>query len=135
MKKIFVHKIEVFNSEILICVGVNFKDVVKWADKNSKNLKAICKEKDNQKIIEEYSSNSLGFVTTFVKDNQDFYFVWLKDYKNEWDYLDVLNHEITHLRQFLFGNKGIKNEIEFEAYFQENTFRQLRIRLNKFLNK
>jgi len=131
-KTIFVHTIEIFSQQILICVGLRAEEIKKWADKNSKNLKEILQTDDNFKKLQEISLAS-GFVVKFSKDGLSYYILWLKEYENHWDHLDVLNHEIVHLRQFTFLGKNIENEIEFEAYFQESVFKSIRTALSKKL--
>lgn len=132
MKKIFVHDIEIFDLELLVCVGVRRKDILSWAKKNSEPTKKIFEDKIMDDF-DDFTKNS-GFVKIYEDNNGVFFYIlWLKEWENSWDSLDILNHEITHLRQFSFEHKNIENEIEFEAYFQENVFRTLRQRLNKFL--
>jgi len=135
MKKIFVYTIEVFGLQILVAVGATAEQIKKWADKNSKELKEIYKIKENFENTEQAIEKNSGFVQVFTKDNIQFYFLWLQEYKNTWCRLDVLNHEVVHLRQFIFDNKKIINEVEFEAYFQESMFREIRKRLDKYIKK
>lgn len=131
MKKIFVYNCEILNSELLVCVGENIKEVEKWYKKNSKNLTEILKNKDNKKFLEDCLK--LNIVFYFQKDDLDYWVLSLKDFKNDWYYLDVLNHEVRHYCQGQFKNREINEEKEFEAYFQESVFRELRQKLNKFI--
>lgn len=135
MKKIFVHNIEIFKTDVLICVGVKIEEIKKWADKYSKPMKFILNDKTEYKAIEELMSGSIGMACELKKDNTPYYFMWLKEFGNNWDDINTLNHEIVHLKQFLFKNKGINDEIECEAYFQETTFDVLRRKLTKFIKK
>ncbi len=131
MKKIIVYTNEIFDGDVLVCVGVTAEQIKKWADKNSKNLKEIFKIKNNFDIIKENIIGNNGFVVVFVKNGISFYLLWLKDYKNSWKEIDTLNHEVVHLRQAMFESKKIINEREFEAYFQESTLRGIRKKLIK----
>jgi hypothetical protein len=136
MKKIFIYKIEIFGDEIVFCVGVKAKDVSEWLKKNN-GKKNIIKLFNRKETIEEFDelSKSPGFVREYDEPDVHLCLVYLKDYNFMEDELDILNHEIVHLRQFLFKHKDIKEEIEFEAYFQQNVFRELRHKLNKYLKK
>jgi hypothetical protein len=137
MKKIFVFDNEIFDSELLVCVGVKLKDVENWAKKNSNNLTDILKVKENRKLIDDrfFCKSEKGCLIKFEKDGLSFYILYLRDFKNTWADLDCLNHEIVHYKQFQWQDRNINNEIEFEAYFQENVFRQLRKKLNSFMKK
>ena len=134
MKKIFIYTNEIFNSELLVAVEANENDLIKWAGKNgTKDLKEILKTKENINLIEEEIKKNSGVMFCFEKDNKFFFLMWLKTWRNNWEDLDTLNHEIVHYRQFIFEKKNINNEIEFEAYFQESVYRELRRKLNKLL--
>ena len=136
MKKIFIYTNEIFNSELLVAVEANENDLIKWAGKNgTKDLKEILKTQENINLIEDRIKKNSGIMFCFTKDNKNFFLMWLKAWRNNWEDLDVLNHEIVHYRQFIFENKNINNEIEFEAYFQESVCRELRRKLNKLLKQ
>jgi len=131
MKKIFIYNIEIFDSQILVAVGVTAKQVDKWLKKNGlKSIKNVMNKEITNRFIE--ASKNDGFVQFITNGDITFYILWLKDFKWEMTLLDILNHEIVHLRQFMFADKNIENELEFEAYFQESVFRELRKKLNKF---
>ena len=96
----------------------------------TKNYKKISADdlKEAEKII---------ICGTSLKDNEFLEdinkFEWLKNFKNSWQELDILNHEIVHYRQYQFSDKQIINENEFEAYFEESVFRSIRRLLVKNL--
>ncbi len=117
-KTIFVYKCPLFETEVLICIGSSLL-----------KEKTIVKELENS--IKSYS----GCVNCFGRGKSNYYLIWLENFVNNWYWLDILNHEIVHLRQFLFENKGIKDEFECEAYFQEKVFRNLRQILRKKYEK
>ncbi|MFA6991930.1 MAG: hypothetical protein WC269_01455 [Candidatus Gracilibacteria bacterium] len=126
MKKIFIYDNDILNAQLLVCVGVSAKEIKKWADKNSKNLKEIYKRKENVESTENAIKDNDGFVQYFTKDDKKFYLLWLKDFGNQWPYCEILLHEIVHFKQYQFANRNINNELEFESYFIESVFRELR---------
>jgi hypothetical protein len=131
--KIFIYTNAIFQSELLVCVGSDLKQVKKWADKNSKNIKAVFKNEHNVKIFETGIKNNNGFVAELKINDLPFYILWLREWKDDWLHLDTLNHEIVHYKQYQFYYKRVIDENEFEAYFQESTFRELRKLLIKNL--
>lgn len=133
MKKIFVYKSEIVNSDILICIGVNLKDIKKWADKKgTKEFRQMIKENGLRKFDKAMEKNA-GFVHNIVNGKKSFYILWMENFTNRWESFEILLHEIVHFKQFQFINKAVDNEIEFEAYFIESTFRELRRLLFKEL--
>ena len=89
------------------------------------------------KKIQEYfdrkTKESRAFTMTYTGENKSINLLWLKDFKANNSYFDLLNHEVTHLRQFIFEKRGIKDEVEFEAYFHESIYRVLKQKLLKFI--
>jgi hypothetical protein len=131
--KIFNYISEIFDLDVLVCIDAKAKDIKKWAEKNgSKEFNQFLKQNklDNFDISTEKNS---GFLMKAV-GNKNFYFLWLKDFENNWKDIEVLLHEIVHLKQYTWDDKLIGlSEVEFEAYFIESTFRGLRRRLFKEL--
>jgi len=134
MSKIFIYDNEIFNAQLLVCVSVSAKQIKAWADKNSKKyLKKILETKTNIELLEKAVETNNGSIMLFKKNNSNYYILWLKNFKNSWQELDILNHEIVHYRQYQFSDKQIINENEFEAYFEESVFRSIRRLLVKNL--
>jgi 3-methyladenine DNA glycosylase AlkD len=131
MKGIFIYRNDIFNEELLICVGVTAEEIKRWSERNSKILKKIYKDGEILKATKDNIESSTGFVQFFIMDGFKYYILWLKNYNNNWEWIDVLNHEVVHYRQELFKERGISDEREFEAYLHESIFRELRILLNK----
>lgn len=129
MKHFYLYTNEIFNSELLICVGLNTDQIVKRLPKYlTKDAVKVFQDRVNieciRSQIEEKYVN--GFLVSFIKDGIAFYFLWFREFKDNWESFDLLNHEIVHYRQMQFEERGIKNEIEFEAYFQQSVCRSLR---------
>jgi len=126
LKHFYIYTNEIFDSDLLICVGLNTEQIIKKLPNISKLSKKAFK--DNI----EYIANGInephvdGFVVSLRENGLSYFFMWLRDWKYDWTHFDLLNHEIVHYRQMLFEEKGIKDEMEFEAYFQKSVFRSLR---------
>jgi len=131
MKKIFVYNVAIFNTDLLVCVGVTINQIKKWIFKNA--IKELKNKFRDKKMIEELDGlikDNKGFVYLIGDKKKRFYFLYLTDFTNTWSDMDVLNHEIVHIKQAIFENRHTENETEFEAYFVESTFRELRKKLN-----
>jgi len=134
-KHFYLYHNEIFDSELLICIGLRADRIVKRLPKYiSKKAVEIFKDKDNIDFLEsEITQNHItGIFVRFKKDGISYFFMWLREFKNNWECLDWLNHEIVHYRQMLFEEKKIEGEPEFEAYFQQSVFRSLRKLLNEW---
>jgi len=136
-KKIFLEPIAIFNSEIIVCVGATFKNFEEWINKTklSKSFKKDYKDIKPQiekgfKILKE---TSLGCMICLKnKEGICYFLLLLRTWGFEMSSYDVLLHEVIHYKQFQWEAKTIgAEEIEFEAYFIENVFLQLRNSLNK----
>jgi len=130
--KIFNYNIDIFDLQLLVCVGSNENDIKKWADKNgTKEFKILVKQ--GLPMFNDNTHNS-GFVyRTTDKNGLSYYILWLKKHDNSWECLDTLLHEIIHIKQEKFKACLIEDEREFEAYFVEYLFRVLRRELVKRL--
>lgn len=119
-KAIFVHNVEIFDSDLLVCVGCDSNDISDFIkSKGGKEFKKVFDDeikKDLQNAIE----GNAGLVFKIERDKIHWYILWLKQYQHTWDDILVLTHELIHYKQFQFEKKLIRNEIEFEAYFIES---------------
>lgn len=53
--------------------------------------------------------------------------LWFPEWKNNWEHIDVLVHEISHLIFFvMMQGKGMEDESEAMAYQQEYLFKKIR---------
>ena len=136
MKKIFVYECGIFNSQLLIVVGKKAKDIKEWAKKSPKLFKECLDNKEIYGKLEEAINTNPGFLFTFYDSKKtNYYILYLEDFEDTWKWLDILNHEIVHYRQYQFSERKIEDEKEFEAYFQENVFREVRKLLWKKIKK
>ena len=132
MKTIFTYKSEIINSYLIISVGKSYKEILKHAEKNyTKNAIGMIKAFEENFIME----NHLGKFIEFYSDNGErLQIILMKDWKNEDNFKDTLLHEIIHFKQATVDSSTkYANESEFEAYFIESTFRQIREKLNSKL--
>ena len=141
MKEISLQKIEVFDIDIIISVGGNFKDWEKFK-KTFKFSKYFLKDykfiepqiKEGYKVLSENNKGCMACIKN--EKGIRYYFLMLEDWARTMEKYDTLMHEIIHLKQFLWEAKRIGvEEIEFEAYFIESTFIKLRDVLNAKLKK
>lgn len=127
---IFSHKIDIFGTDLLVGVGVkNAKQLDAWLKKYAiKSAKNIITKEVAKDLDEALSSTLAGFL--YVIENKDkyrYYFIFLKEFKFSSYHYDVLLHELIHYKQEQWKNRLIKDsEIEFEAYFIEMLFKQVR---------
>ena len=136
MNKIFLEKIAIFDIDIVVCVGSKLEDWEKWMKKVKfsesflKDYKYIRPQiQEGFKILHEANNGCMACIKN--EEGVNYYFLLLKKWEYSSQCYDTLLHEIVHLKQFLWEAKAIEKEIEFEAYFIENVFIQLRDKLNK----
>lgn len=110
-------------------VGATMKDLEKWA-KCSSLMRNALKQKN---VIEslEFLFKQQGCFYRIFNAKKTIDILYLEEWKGDDNISGLLNHEIVHYRQELFSSREIKNESEFEAYFQQNTW----LRLKRILDK
>lgn len=127
--KIIVIDVDILKMDILVCVGTTKKYLQSWAkrQKVSKDFKEVCDE------IKEEALDCAGYCVCMqhVKSKKYFHSIFLEDYKNDWDYVNIILHEVVHLKQNIFKVQKIGAEEEFEAYFVESIFNKIRQELNR----
>jgi hypothetical protein len=131
---IFIHDVKPFNSQMLVCVGSTGIQIDAWLRKNAIKSAKNLLNKENIKWIEE-NTHLKGFVLR-KKDEEGLstYVLWLKQWINKWEPINTLLHELIHYKQAQWKDRFIsEDEEEFEAYFLENLFDDLRRELNKRL--
>ena len=113
-------KIDVPSFDLILIIGDN----VNWITKNLYNL---VKNKKIRNVLEEW----LIWIVEewchgwYLKEDK-VRLMWIKDWKNDWNHWDTLNHEVNHLVEYESQDKSFTEEMEFKAYLQEGTFRKLR---------
>lgn len=131
--KVIVIPIKIVRTQVLVCVGVTKNYLHNWAKR--KKITKEAKEIIKQIPDEVFDLKRGGYTFSMVNKERDekFFIIFLADYKNYWDYAETLLHEIVHLKQSIFEWRDIRDELEFEAYFIETVFNQIRTALEKFL--
>lgn len=131
-KGFFEFDIPIYDRWIAVFVGVTHKEAVALAKKqkyskafieslNSETAKELCEK------VADKESQTEGAV---CRINDTHYFLFLQPYKNNWKYLDILNHECFHLTQFMGHLLLIWDEREPPAYLHSWMFKELRKRLS-----
>jgi hypothetical protein len=133
--KIFSQVFEIFDAEMVVCVGIKSgNNLATWLKKfGVKKVKNLLSKENIAEIDSIIAKRYEGFIYRVTKDKENYYFLYLRDFKNSWQSFDVLLHELVHYKQLQWENKRIKDEFEFEAYFVESCYRVLRRKLFKIL--
>ena len=123
----FFLPVPIYGREVCIVVGMTHQEAVVAAKKQkcSKDFIAALnleETKDNCDNV-AFESNVQG---TAVKVNNTSYFMFLKPYSNQWDYLDILNHECFHISQFIGHTLNMWDNVEPPAYLHTWLFKTLR---------
>lgn len=133
IKKIFIQDMGIFTNEILVCVGVNQKEMLGFA-KNKKNKlgKEAIKwlERDSGKLFKLLDENS--GVSAW---NDGKFILVLKEWKYDWDWLSVLLHEVHHIVEQMAEYKMFEKEKECKAYLMEYLFKNIRKKLEETKKK
>jgi hypothetical protein len=126
MKNIFVYENKIFSTEILIVVNSDYNKLKKWILKNAEdNLKDYFKKDIG---IEKFTNfkNCDGAMHYIEYKNETYFILVIKYFNDKWIKYELLLHEIVHLKQHMFKERNIEDENEFEAYFIQNTFSDIR---------
>lgn len=120
--------VPIYDREICIIVGLNHKEAVKEAKKQKCTkdfLEALNEEevKEQCEDVADLKSRVQGAARRQYPEN---YFLFLKPYKNNWLYLDTLNHECFHLIQFMGHMVHFWDDTEPPAYLHTWVFKKLR---------
>lgn len=132
MKTIFIYDNKILATELLVLVGIKLKDLEKWAKKYSSKLEKILKDvPDNI----EYMLSQQGSFYGFNNGKHTVDILYLDKWEKGDNYSSLLLHELVHYKQSIFRERKIKDEEEFESYFIQNTWRELKIILDKKIKK
>ena len=126
-RKLFFFNVPIYDREVCVVVGMSHKQAVAAA-KKQKCTKDFIKALHWETAIElcDKTYNDTQTQGAAVRVNDENYFLFLKPYKNDWKYLDILNHECFHLTQFMSKILTIWDETEPPAYLHSWMFRHLR---------
>jgi len=122
-KCIFTQSCGIFKNDILVSVGGSYKDILNYIKKNAEDWfpKAI---KEKKEIIEELLT-AKGFAM-MDKSFRGAGIIWIKSYKNRWEDIETLLHELHHMVFMVARQKHFEEEMEAQAFLFENLFQQIR---------
>jgi hypothetical protein len=123
LKYTFTQFCETFEIEIVCFIGLDYEDILKEVNKKLYNNEfKECIKKDG--TLEKYIEKDLGFFTHY-KD-KGFMTLWMKEYKDEWDFYEILLHELHHGVHIISESRGFMDEMEAKAYLFQYLFREIR---------
>lgn len=119
-----------FQNETLVSVGTTFDDLKRY----------LARKKIAPEQLESFEGRRVH-VEDIMKDARGLFFdigegcgsvLWLKRWPDNWEYNEVLVHELHHATFIVLGKgRGMADEMEALAYAQEHLFRQIRRRLSR----
>ena len=124
-KYAFILDLEIPPQQVLVSIGMNHKEVVKYISKKTKDESKIQIIRDEKEI---YDDLTYGKVHGFVAQDETngALILGVREFDDNWDYWDILNHEVSHLVDIMLTQKGAGLETEFRAYSHEYIFRKIR---------
>jgi len=122
--KIYIQDWGTYPNQTLVCSGVNYDSIISYCRKNKIKIDVSSKEK----LLKQSFEINYGLAIVF-RDNSSL--LWVKDYKNNWFWVENLMHEIHHLVFMLSDNRNMSNEMEAQAYQFCYLFKQIRKRLEE----
>ena len=127
--KHFITACGTYPNQILISVGGTYKEMVDYLVKEKIDITDFQEFKEH---IENFTGKGdKGFEMMNEKGQ---ILLYLKEFKDNWETYEVLLHEVCHIVQDLFDQRGMVGEKEAFAYELEYLFRNIRKLLNH-LNK
>ena len=125
-KQIFIQDCGIFRHEFVVATGYTVDEISEWAKK--------------QKIKGEYLDFLKGIETDAIQsgiltgqlnyDNKlQRMALVTKEFVNEWEYWEIILHEITHATQQITLWNFLQGEHECQAYLTEYLFRNIRRKL------
>lgn len=111
-------KFDVPDYTVLACVRKTKKELEKFLNKD-KRYAGI-----KSHLLKDFGGDK--YSGQFSHFNSRFGFLELKEFDFSWRWLDVLNHEVAHLTDFISRDYCFPEESEFKAYLHEGAFRKIR---------
>jgi hypothetical protein len=123
-QKLFFLTVPIYDIEVCVVVGMNHQEALAVA-KKQKCTKDFIETLNGEKVKE--SCGKMGKIADGVATRIDSaFFLFLQPYKNDWKYLDTLNHEVFHLTQFISTYLTMWEDMEPTACLHEWLFKELR---------
>ena len=129
-KGMFELDISIYATWAAVFVGVNHQQALALAKKQRYSKKFLTALNDDVAIEKCNNVSADTNVEGSVCKIDDYLFIFLPPYKLDWDYYDILNHEIFHLTQFVAVPRGFWDEIEPPAYLHTWLFKTIRKKLS-----
>ena len=129
----FFVDIPIFGGEISVFVDMNHDEAMNYAKKHkyqNKYIKELGAE-STKKLCDEVADKNTNVLGGAHRED-DFFFLFVKPYQGNWNYLDIINHECLHLAQFLCHKKNCWDDIEPPAYIHGYIFQEIRHKLSGF---
>ena len=104
---------------IIVSVNNSKNKLENFLNKN-KQISKDAREEILKECCEE------GFAGKFMYLNSSFGFLEIEKWEDNWFSLDVLNHELAHMVDFVSNSFTFPKETEFKAYLQECSFKIIR---------
>jgi hypothetical protein len=129
MKKCnFVQSWGSYSIETIVSVGTTHEEVVRYCKKMKFKKEMIEHLEKSKEEIKKLQKKSKGLFCILSPGN----LIWINEYTDDWDFYQVLIHELFHA---VFGEmgqeRGMEKEEEAMAYQQEFLFKEIRRKLYK----
>ena len=127
-KLIFVQDCAQYKCEFVVSLGYTYEEIIKYA-KKEKFEKFFLENMAHAK--ENYWESVYGkksFVCIDEEKSHPFCMI-LKEFKDEWEFYEILMHECLHIVQAIVKSCQMHKEDESEAYLLEYLFRSIRRKL------
>lgn len=114
-----------YDLDVVVVVGGGTKDLLAFAKKNSpKEFIKACEEIVLDEGVNEAAKNANAFACQHKESGYQVLF--LKTYRDDWDYWETLLHECVHLTQFFEEERCMSGEREALAYYTQWLFKTIR---------
>ena len=123
MKRLFIVDCGTYPNEILVAIGSNYNEIISFLKKKKLSLDGFEKHKE---VIEKnctYRGSAMMFKNGYL-------LLQIEKYREEWDWYEVLMHEVCHVVQYIFEHREIEDDEAF-AYQLEYLFKTVRRRVQR----
>lgn len=123
--RMFFQHIPIYEQEVCVIVGMTQAQAIRAAKKH-KCSKEFIELLEDDECTKNFENLERGYTQGSASYCDNHFFLFLKPAKNDWHYLDILNHEVFHLSQFLSKQLNMWDELEPPAYLHSWLFKTLR---------
>lgn len=131
-KKLFFFEVPIYEQDVCVVVGMTHKEAVQAAKKQkcTKSFMEALNLESAVELCDKVADKETETEGAAVKVNTNVLFLFLQPYKDDWKYLDCLNHECFHITQFMSHTLTIWDDTEPPAYLHTWMFKNLRRKLS-----